>query len=247
MNLITIKNQNDLEVVTGVGRRLINAVATNRVMKVEIEKNEHFKKVRTLSQELYALTLKGRNDAKINELKELIKSENALLNIDMLEVYKEKVIYFELKPDERSITKEEAHDFRTLLAIAKVDKKAILSDKTAVVNLVGQSYYLKNAGLITKHVITDLGFDLPAGAIEKLTVEDEEAFAEKEAQEEIEGMSPAEKNAKYKEERKKVIEKVLSKTVDLQLDGESLQDARDQAMLKAIQRINILKARYSQS
>lgn len=249
MKTIKYETINTLKVVVGFGRLLVNAVATQRIMDGLIKESVHFKKMQELSKAIFVASTKYKegDTTKIEEMKAQSKSERKLLESELNEQYKINAVYFEPRKNEIAVSDEVIEEFNVLLKQARKNKQAVLTDKAMVPNLVNEKYYLKEGEKIIEKTISEIGEDFPLGCIKELNEEDSMKFEIQKEEERILKMNEIEKDIAFSELKSEVINQILIKTMELELDGYSHEEAKDQAMTEGVAKINELKVKYSQS
>lgn len=249
MKTIKYKTVNTLKVVIGFDRLLVNAVATQRIMDGLIKENVHFKKMQELSSAISTESLKGKkiDHEKMAKMKIQSKNERKLLESELNEQYKDNAIHFEPRKNEIAVSDEVVEEFNALLEQAHKNKQAVLTDKTMVPNLINEKYYLKEGEKIIEKTISEIGEDFPLGCIKELNEEDSMKFEIQKEEERILKMNEIEKDSAFSKLKSEVINQILIKTMELELDGFSHEEAKAQAMTEGIAKIDELKVKYSQS
>ena len=249
METVKFETVNALKVVIGFGRLLVNGVATQRIMDGLIKESVQIKKKKELSKAIFVASSKyAEGDlVKIAEMKEQSKNERKLLEEELREQYKINAVYFEPRKNEIAVSDEEIEEYNVLIEQAKKDKKVVLIDKTTTHNLIGERYYLKKVDKIIEKTISEIGEDFPPVCIKELSKEDSVKFEIQKEEERILNMNEIEKDSSYLMLKLEVIGQILIKTMELELDGFSHEEAKAQAMTEGIAKINELKVKYSQS
>lgn len=244
MKTLRYKLINGLEIVIGIGQRMIDPVATQKVVKSKVTNWPEFKKVRIESARYLAASKEYSSPTKMKNLLDNIKNAKDAYDIRILKEMPNLIIYFDTRENEKNISDEELEEYKTLIKEASKDNSLVSLDKKKIKNKKGLEYFIKVGDVITKHSIVDINEDMPEGGILKLTKEDEDKFKKAEKKDSIDKLSKKDKEEQFELEKSDIIEKTSHKVLELELGGKTEAEAKKIAFAEHNTKLEDLKKEY---
>lgn len=247
MKTLIIKTVDDIEIITGFDRKMIDGVATNKKVTSKIAKLLEYQNVMKASNK-YINALNKKSDPE--RIKKLIEDMNAAKKIfdDKLnEIRASLVVYFGAKANQKEVSEEEFQEYVKLKEDAKSGKMLVTLDKKLIPNLKGAIYYLEKNGEPEEHTIKKIGVALPKNAKLKLSKEGSDIIDRKREQKTVDSMTPDSKEKLFDTQKNRLIDQASTRVTELEIGGMSGVDAKEKAFAEYQEKLTTLKSKHKKS
>jgi len=200
LKTIITKNIDKFEIIVAIASAdgLIDAVATEKIVKDKIQETETFNDIQKIKKQinLYAVQAgKAKTNAKnaktpqekrkfsdemtirfsqMSDEMEKLKPLGIVLQSEFKNMMTEHAIYFTTKENETIIDEVEANNIETLMIEATQNGKLVTKDKKLIVDNRGKIYFLKKDDTWSKYEILKLGETKKSGSIEDKDLTEEQ-------------------------------------------------------------------------
>jgi len=247
MKTIIWKEIDNIKIITGFDKRLVDGAKTRKNIKEKLSKMDEYSAVKKASFDHQQAILAKKGKDIIASLFDDIKEKKRTLDEKLESISDSLVEYFETKEGEKSISKDEYENIKELFKEAKKEGKLLSLDLKKVDNNKGMHYFVKKDNKFKKIVITKIGDKIPKTAILSLEAADSLKYKEDERIDRVSKLDQKDKDIEFSNEKKRLIGETLSRGIELQFDGIKKIDAENQAMSEGKEKLDKFKIDYNQA